>query len=133
LEYEKEMPDPIGYDIDSYGIFLQRKKKDFGKLLEKAVLVTAIVTCHPSNSEDFDKVYIVFTDSTSIPEFDEEKHIRLDDEGLKCVYIFRPSQHYLDYVDLLRNEKPITLWWSKKINYWQLATGKREPVGEGPG
>jgi len=127
-----QLKDPIGYDIITYGIFLQRDVTNFRGLLSKEVCVSAIVSCHPTEATDFDKVYFVFIEDQAIPEFDYEHHIRIDD-GEKRVYLFRSSKYYTDYVDLLRNEKPIKLWWSKKDNSWQLATGKSEPVGEGGG
>lgn len=132
VEELDSLKDPIGYDIITYGIFLQKDQSSFSGLLDRKVHVSAIVSCHPSKSADFDKVYFVFIDDDSIPDFDETKHIRVDD-GEKRVYLFRASKFLGDYVDLLRNEKPITLWWSKKDNAWQLATGKSEPVGEGAG
>ncbi|MFW9908824.1 MAG: hypothetical protein ACFFEF_09640 [Candidatus Thorarchaeota archaeon] len=127
------MNDLVSYAIESYGIFLQRNMKDFGGLIDREVLVTAIIECHPKVTQDFHKVYMIFVDGKHIPEFNEELHIRVNEDGEKCVYLFRPYETYLTYVDLLRNEKPVTLWWSKRNNFWQLATGTREPVGEGPG
>ncbi len=126
------MKDPIGYDIITYGIFLQREQSDFRGVLDRKVHVSAIVSCHPFQPTDFDKVYFVFIEDKIIPEFNQDNHIRVFD-GEKRVYLFRASQYLADYIDLLRNEKPITLWWSKDDNSWQLATGKREPVGEGGG
>ena len=124
------MNDPVGYNIVSYGIFLQREKRDFSQLLNREVLVTAIITCHPEDIKDFKKAYFVFIDERKIPVFVHPDHIRADDSGNRSVYIFRSHQSYQNYVDLLRYEKPITLWWSKRGNSWQLATGKAEPVGE---
>ena len=125
------MKEPNGYDITSYGIFLQDENKDFGNLVQNEVHVSAIITCHPADKKDFKKAYLIFVTDKHVPTFKYPEHIRDDDSGEKCVYIFRPYQSYQDYVDLLRYEKPITLWWSVKDNSWQLATGKAEPVGEG--
>ncbi|MFW9920879.1 MAG: hypothetical protein ACFFED_14865 [Candidatus Thorarchaeota archaeon] len=127
------MKEPIGYNIVTYGLFLQNEQKDFGKLLDKPIHVSAIITCHPSDTKDFKKAYFIFVDGKHIPEFKYPDHIRDDESGDRCVYIFRSSQFYREHVDLLRNEKPIALWWSQKNNTWQLATGKSEPVGEGAG
>ncbi len=125
------MNDPVEYNIVSYGIFLQRQKRDFSHLLDHEVLVTAIITCYPKNTEEFKKVYFIFLDEEKIPSFRYPNHIRDDHIGERAVYIFRSHDTYQNYVDLLRYEKPISLWWSKSKNTWQLATGKAEPVGEG--
>ncbi len=127
------MKEPIGYNITSYGLFLQNEDRIFGDLLNKSVHVHAIITCHPSDKKDFNKVYFVFIEDDEIPDFKYPDHIKNDEKGEKCVYLFRSYEFYRDYVDLLRNEKPITIWWSQKENTWQLATGKSEPVGEGGG
>ncbi|MHA2424266.1 MAG: hypothetical protein ACXAEF_05730 [Candidatus Thorarchaeota archaeon] len=124
------MKDPCEYNITSYGLFLQNEKRDFGGLISEEVHVSAIITCHPEENEDFKKVYLIFINDEKVPNFKYPDHIRDDDAGDKCAYIFRPYSEFHNYVDLLRYEKPITLWWSKKEGIWQLATGRAEPVGE---
>ncbi len=119
------------YGIHSYGIFLQKDLKDFKQLLPHKVQVSAIIACHPSDTVDFKKAYFIFIEGKDIPDFKYPDHIRDNDSGETCVYIFRSSQYYDSYVDLLRYEKPIVLWWTPDKNRWQLATGKAEPVGEG--
>ncbi|MDF1540808.1 MAG: hypothetical protein P1Q69_18065 [Candidatus Thorarchaeota archaeon] len=131
LEVREKMAETTEYKINSYGIFLQRELKDFKHLLPHKVHVSAIIGCHPSDTTDFKKAYFIFIEGKDIPDFKYPDHIRDNDSGEKCAYIFRSSQYYKDYVDLLRNEKPIVLWWIPDKDKWQLATGQAEPVGEG--
>lgn len=112
-------------EIGHYVAWLQKEKRDYRDA--KAVPVSAIITAIAQDETLAgrpNKFYFVFVDSEKIPN---------DYLAGREVFAFRKASHYSCYIDLLRNEKPIKVVFDRDTGSVQLATGRREPVGEGPG
>jgi len=112
-------------EIASYIIWLQKDLRNYGN--DKNVSVMGIITAIPKDETVAgrpNRVYFVFVDSEKIPK---------DYLTGKEIFAFRKADYYNHYIDLLRNEKPIKVVFDRDSSTCQLATGRREPVGEGPG
>ncbi len=115
----------IEVDIASYVVWLQRRNRDYKNTRD--VPVTAIITTHPQDEglpTRPNKFFFIFVDSDIVPDTYVEN---------REVFAFVSARFYMHYIDLVRTEKPIKVIWERDIGSCMLATGRREPVGEGPG
>ncbi len=112
-------------EIGHYVAWLQKEIRNYRD--NKDVSVMAIITAIAMDETLAgrpNKFYFVFVDSEKIPN---------DYLTGREVFSFRKANYYSHYIDLLRNEKPIKVVFDRDTGSCQLATGRREPVGEGPG
>ncbi len=108
-------------DITEYVIHLVNEKRRYNVA---DYPVAAHIRCTTTDESKM-YVYIVFIDGETLPPN------LISSEGL--IYVFVSSRFYAMYLDLLRNERPIQLWWYPDTYAFDLCTAAREPVGEGPG
>ena len=112
-------------EIASYVVWLQKEIRDYRT--QKTVPIMATITAIPKDETAAgrpNKIYFVFVDSEKIPA---------NYLAGKEVFAFNKDIYYGHYLDLLRNERPIKVLFDRDTGYCTLATGRREPVGEGPG